>query len=71
MTEPLNSAQITERARNVAQVIVGYISTDTDGGETIHSDDLAEALREAGIDILVDGSCCKRHRSWDWSLWCQ
>jgi len=45
-TEPLNSTQITARARNVAQVILSYVSTDTDGGETIHSDDLAEALRE-------------------------
>jgi hypothetical protein len=57
MTEPLSSAQITERARNVAQVIVGYISTDTDGGETIHSDDLAEALRECvGTGLLPGGA---------------
>jgi hypothetical protein len=57
MTEPLNSAQITERARNVAQVIMGYISTDTDGGETIHSDDLAEALRECvGSGLLPGGA---------------
>jgi hypothetical protein len=57
MTEPLNSAQITERARNVAQVIVGYISTDTDGGETIHSDDLALALREcADTGLLPAGA---------------
>lgn len=55
MTEPLNSAQITERARNVAQVIVGYISTDTDGGETIHSDDLALALRECADTGLLPG----------------
>jgi hypothetical protein len=57
MTEPLNSAQITERARNVAQVILGYISTDTDGGETIHSDDLALALRECvGTGLLPGGA---------------
>jgi hypothetical protein len=55
MTEPLNSAQITERARNVAQVIVGFVSTDTDGGETIHSDDLAEALRECADTGLLPG----------------
>jgi hypothetical protein len=57
MTEPLNSTQIIERARNVAQVIMGYISTDTDGGETIHSDDLAEALRECvGSGLLPGGA---------------
>lgn len=57
MTEPLNSAQITERARNVAQVIVGFVSTDTDGGETIHSDDLALALRECvGTGLLPGGA---------------
>jgi hypothetical protein len=57
MTEPLNSAQITERARNVAQVIVGFVSTDTDGGETIHSDDLALALREcADTGLLPSGA---------------
>jgi hypothetical protein len=57
MTEPLNSAQITHRARNVAQVIMGYISTDTDGGETIHSDDLALALREcADTGLLPAGA---------------
>lgn len=57
MNDPLNSAQITERARNVAQVIVGYISTDTDGGETIHSDDLALALRECvGTGLLPGGA---------------
>jgi hypothetical protein len=57
MTEPLNSAQITERARNVAQVIVGFVSTDTDGGETIHSDDLALALREGvGTGLLPGGA---------------
>ena len=57
MTEPLNSAQITERARNVAQVIVGFVSTDTDGGEIIHSDDLAEALRECvGTGLLPGGA---------------
>jgi hypothetical protein len=55
MTEPLNSDQITHRARNVAQVIVGYISTDTDGGETIHSDDLALALRECVTSGLLPG----------------
>jgi hypothetical protein len=55
MTEPLNSAQITHRARNVAQVIVGYISTDTDGGETIHSDDLVLALRECADTGLLPG----------------
>jgi hypothetical protein len=56
-TEPLNSAQITERARNVAQVIVGFVSTDTDGGETIYSDDLAEALRECvGTGLLPGGA---------------
>lgn len=54
-TEPLNSAQITHRARDVAQVIMGYISTDTDGGETIHSDDLAEALRECVTSGLLPG----------------
>lgn len=57
MTEPLNSDQITHRARNVAQVIMGYISTDTDGGETIHSDDLALALRECvGSGLLPGGA---------------
>jgi hypothetical protein len=57
MTEPLNSAQITERARNVAQVILGFVSTDTDGGETIHSDDLALALRECvGSGLLPGGA---------------
>jgi hypothetical protein len=57
MTEPLNSAQITERARNVAQVVLGYISADTDGGETIHSDDLALALRECvGTGLLPGGA---------------
>jgi hypothetical protein len=55
MTKPMNSAQITHRARNVAQVIVGYISTDADGGETIHSDDLAEALRECADTGLLPG----------------
>jgi hypothetical protein len=55
MTKPLNSAQITHRARNVAQVIMGYISTDTDGGETIHSDDLALALRECVTSGLLPG----------------
>lgn len=55
MTKPLNSADITARARNVAQVILGYISTDTDGGETIHSDDLAEALRECVSTGLLPG----------------
>jgi len=45
-TQPLNSDQITHRARNVAQVILSYVSTDTDGNETIHSDDLARAMRE-------------------------
>jgi hypothetical protein len=57
MTDPLNSAQITERARNVAQVLLGFVSTDTDGGETIHSDDLAEALRECvGTGLLPGGA---------------
>jgi hypothetical protein len=57
MNEPLNSDQITHRARNVAQVIMGYISTDTDGGETIHSDDLALALREcADTGLLPAGA---------------
>jgi hypothetical protein len=55
MNEPLNSTQITHRARNVAQVIMGYISTDTDGGETIHSDDLALALRECADTGLLPG----------------
>jgi hypothetical protein len=55
MTKPLNSAQIIERARNVAQVILGFVSTDTDGGETIHSDDLAEALRECADTGLLPG----------------
>jgi hypothetical protein len=55
MTKPLNSAQIIERARNVAQVILGFVSTDTDGGETIHSDDLAEALRECADTSLLPG----------------
>lgn len=54
-TEPLNSADITARARNVAQVILGYVSTDTDGGETIHADDLAEALRECADTGLLPG----------------
>ncbi len=45
-TEPLNSAQITARARNVAQVILGFVSTDTDGNETLHTDDLDKAMRE-------------------------
>jgi hypothetical protein len=36
---------------------MGYISTDTDGGETIHSDDLAEALRECvGSGLLPGGA---------------
>jgi hypothetical protein len=57
MTQPLNSAQITHRARNVAQVIMGFVSTDTDGGETIHSDDLALALRECvGSGLLPGGA---------------
>jgi hypothetical protein len=55
MTKPLNSTQITHRARNVAQVIMGYISTDADGGETIHSDDLALALRECADTGLLPG----------------
>lgn len=54
-TESLNSAQITARARDVAQVIMGYISTDTDGGETIHSDNLALALRECASTGLLPG----------------
>ncbi len=55
--QPLNSDQITHRARNVAQVILGFVSTDTDGGETIHSDDLAEALRDCfATGLLPDGA---------------
>lgn len=57
MTKPLNSDQITARARNVAQVIMGYVSTDTDTDETIHSDDLAQALREcADTGLLPAGA---------------
>jgi hypothetical protein len=56
-TEPLNSAQITHRARNVAQVIMGYISTDTDGNEALHRDDLAQAVREcADTGLLPSGA---------------
>jgi hypothetical protein len=55
MTEPLNSAQITHRARNVAQVILGYVSTDTDGNETLHAEDLDAASRECADTGLIPG----------------